>query len=151
MEVSYYSTQVMCRHLAFLTLKVIHTGAQTAVLRRSHQESSAHTQRGEVLSLELPEPLPCARHREADAPRSLLGPTRGEAGNEQKWVLVVTGWDITLGDRSRRAEDARWMVPFVENIWTWQDGSSPGAEGGERAVGAENALELEKIECLGKL
>lgn len=47
MEVSYYSTQVMCRHLAFLTLKVIHTGAQTAVLRRSHQESSAHTQRGE--------------------------------------------------------------------------------------------------------
>lgn len=121
------------------------------ILRAHSTRGGQAASRPQVLSLELPEPLPCARHREADAPRSLLGPTRGEAGNEQKWVLVVTGWDITLGDRSRRAEDARWMVPFVENIWTWQDGSSPGAGGGERAVGAENALELEKIECLGKL
>lgn len=83
------------------------------------------------------------------------GPSWGQrwekAGDEQKWVLVVTGWNIALGDGSQRAEDTRWMIPFVENVRTWQDGSSPGAGGGKWAVGAENALELEKIECLWEI
>ena len=58
---------------------------------------------------------------EAEAHRSLLGMKLGGAGNEHKWVPIVTGWGIMLGDRSQRAEDALWMILFPGNVQNRQD------------------------------